>query len=157
MPLDFSLLSLLGRQARLGLLYLVRIVTGQLQLQLRNLHRQEFGVRSEVTDAGLDLVDTALETMASVDTNELTRCASTLELVVVGGLLAKHVAVADAKNPGARFVALGLVFVDEECDTPLNIIVLPLLGGGDGHADDGGEEASNVVGGIGVEGGTQKG
>ena len=115
-----------------------------------------FGVRSEDTDEGLDLVDTALETTASVDTNELRSCASALELVVIGGRPAEHMSVAHGQNPGARLVALGLVFMKEERDTPLSIIVLPLLGG-DGHAERSGQEASNVVGGVGVEGDTQKG
>ena len=146
----------MGRHARLGLLHLVRIVTCQLQLQLRNLRRQEFGVRSEATDAGLDQANTAMETTGSIDTNELTRCASSFELVVDGGRPMEHMAVANAENPGARFVELGIVFVKEEPFAPLSIIVLPLLGS-DGHAEHSGQETSNVVGGVGVEGDTQKG
>ena len=144
--LDLGQPSLLDR---LGLRHVVRIVTRQLQLQLPNLRRQEFGVRSEATDAGPDLVDTALETTVSGDTNELANCASTPELAVDGGLLAEHVAVANAEDPGARFAAPCLVLV-EEPDAPLNIIGLPLLGG-DRHAEHSSQEVTKVVGGVGVE------
>jgi hypothetical protein len=61
------------------------------------------------------------------------------------------VAVTDAEDPGARFAALGLVLVEEEPDTPLNIISLPLLDS-DWHAERSSQEATKVVGGVGVEG-----
>jgi hypothetical protein len=64
--------------------------------------------------------------------------------------------VAHAQNTSARLAVLGLILVKEERDAPLSIIVLPLLGG-DGHAERSGQETSNVVGGVGVEGDTQKG
>lgn len=65
-------------------------------------------------------------------------------------------AVADTENPVTKFAALGLIFVEEEPDTPLGIIVLPLLGA-DGHAERGGQEPSNLGGGVGVEGDMQNG
>jgi hypothetical protein len=116
--LAFGQPSLLGLHGRFNLLHVFRIVTRQLLLQLRNLRRQEFGVRSEATDAGRDLVDTALETTASGDTNELARCASTPELVIDGGLLAEHMAVANSEYPGARFAVPSLILVEEEPAVP---------------------------------------
>ena len=107
-------LSLLGPHAHLSLLHLVWIFTCQQGLQCHNLSHQVLGIRSEDTNDGLDLIDTLLEMTASIDTNELRRCASTPELVVSGVRPAEHMSVAYAQNPGARLVVLGLVFVEED-------------------------------------------
>lgn len=154
--LDLGQPSPLSLHTHLGFLHLVWIITHQLQLQPCNLYCQEFGVRSEATDAGPDLVDTTLETTVSGDTNKLARCASTLELIIDGGRLAEHMAVADTENPGTWFATLGLVFMEKEPDTPLSVIDLPLLGS-DRHAEHSGQKSTKVVGGVGVVGGAQKG
>jgi len=72
-----------------------------------------------VTDAGLDLVESALESTESGKSNVLGRCASSLELVGDGDVLAENVAVANAKDLGAGGAVLVLVLVEEQHDATL--------------------------------------
>jgi hypothetical protein len=57
--------------------------------------------------------------MESGKSNVLGRCASSLELVVDGDVLAENVAVANAKDLDAGGAALVLVFVEEQHDATL--------------------------------------
>ena len=145
----------LSLHGRLVLCRLLRVLAPWLCLQLKNLPSQDLGVSSVATDAGLDLVESTLESMESGKSNVLGRCASALEFVVDGGILAENVAVANAENLGAGGTMLSLVFVKEQRDATLSISGLPLCGS-DGHAECSSEQATDIVGGVSVVGDAQK-
>ena len=134
---------------------LLRVLALRL-LQLNNRPSQEVVVSSVVIDAGLDLVEAAPQSTESGKSNVLWRCASALELVRDGGVLAENVTVANAEDPGSRVAAPVVVLVEEQRDTTLSIGGLPLRSS-DRHAERSSEEATDIVGGVGVVGDVQKG
>ena len=71
----------------------------------------------------------------------LGRCASALELVVNGGVLAENVAVANGEDLGAAGAALVLVLVEEQRETTPSISGLHLRSI-DGNAQPGSNEAT---------------
>jgi len=143
-------------QGLLVLLRLLRVLTLRLLLQANSFQSQAVGVSDVLSNLGFDLVKGALESTESGKSNILASCASTLELVINGRILAEDVVVADAKDPGTRFGILGLVLVEEKGDATLGIGSLPLLRS-DRHAERSCERATDVVGGVGVVGDAQKG
>ena len=82
----------------------------------------------------------------------LGRCASALEL---SGVLAENGAAANAEDLGARGATLVLVLVEEQHDATLSISDLPLCSS-DRHAKRSSEEATDIMGGVGVIGDVQK-
>ena len=153
--LHFGQLPPLSLHGRLVLRRLLRVLALRLRLQPNNLPGQEVGVNSVATDAGLDLVEAALESTESGKSNVLGRYASALELVLDGGVLAENVAAANAEDLGARGAALVLVLVEEQSDATLSINCLPLHSS-DWHAECSSEEATDMVGGVGAVGDAQK-
>ena len=96
-------------------------------LQLYNLPNKEFGVISALSDAGLNLVEVALESTESGKPNALGNFATAPEHVRDGGVPTENMAVANAKDLGTSVAMLVLVFVEEKRHATLSIISLPLL------------------------------
>ena len=85
----------------------------------------------------------------------LPRRTDALEQIWDRCVLAEDVAVADAKHPSASIAVPVFVLMEEEGDAALGIVVLPLRRG-DGHAESGRQEPTDVVGRVGALGDAQK-
>lgn len=115
--LHFGQLLPLNLHGRLILCCLLRVLALWLHLQRNNFPSQNVGIRSVATNGGLDLVNSALESMESGKSNMLGRCPSTLELIVDGGVLAENVAVTNSKDLGTGGATLALVLMKEQRNT----------------------------------------
>ena len=145
----------LSLHGRLVLRRLLQVLASRLRIQLNNLPSQNLSISSVATDAGLDLVESVLESMESGKSNMLGRCARALEFVIDGGILAENMAVANTKDLGAGGAALVLVLMEEQRNATLSISGLHLCGS-DGHSERSSEEAVDIVGRVGVVGDAQK-
>ena len=154
--LHFGQLFPLGFRGRLVLCGLLWVLALWPCLQPNDPPSQEVGINSVTSDAGPDLVEAALESMESGKSNVLARCGRALDLVLDGGVLAENMAVANVEDLGARGAVLVLVFMEEQCDTTLSIIVPPLHSS-NRHAGRSSEETTDIVGGVIVVGDAQKG
>ena len=143
----FLLVQVLSSFAKLFrvLLRVFLVLIRPLRLQRYNLPGVEVSEHATFTNCDLDVVDAPLEATESIQPNELARCASALELICPLTLLAEDVPVADTQNPGAGDAVLVTVFVEEEPDAALSILLLPLLRS-DWHTEDGSEVATHVDG-----------
>ena len=108
-----------------------------------------------VTDADLGLVGVPLEVTESVNSNILVRCAGPLELVCPLDLLSENMAANNTENLGTELAVLIVTSVEEEPDTTLGIIHLPLHGSNE-HSESSSEMMTDTNSGVVVANNMQK-
>ena len=139
----------LGLSIQAPLLYLDRSDgVGGLLLhpQIGDLPRQDLSSHSTISDLISSLVDAAIESTISADSDMTYSCAASM-LVVDGGVLSRNVAVCDAKDLVAGFAVLAEILMELKSESALVVSFVQVLGG-EWNTVKRDEEAANIVSNI---------
>ena len=153
----------LGLSIQAPLLYLDRSdgVGGLLlRPQIGDLPRQDLSSHGTISDFISSLVEAAIESTISADSDMTYSCAASM-LVVDGGVLSRNVAVCDAKDLVAGFAVLAEILMEPKSESALVVSFVQVLGG-EWNTMKRDEEAANILSSIravnsGQEGGGTRG